>query len=999
MTAKREPKQKSSRGSVHRTQRRVGKRKVANSTPRSRWEAVLSVRGTTRSLPAKARSTRGNAKKSLPPTSTSDVRSLDDGHANGELEAAMLRYADLYDSAPIAYVSFDRVGHIQELNVAATQLLSRARSALIGTPFALRVVKAHSKLFQRHLLRCRSSKTRVQTELHLKNNHGDPIPVQLFSSRTNSLMNDARLLYQTAIIDLRERKAAETALRESEERLAIATNAGKMFTWEIDLRSERVVWSDNAEEILGYPKASFPKKVADTYKLLHPSDASAAMAFWKETVKQGGAFDWQYRHLIPGTGLVWVQSQGIILRDEKGKPVRAVGLSQNITGRKRAEEALLESEQRFRRYFDLGLIGMAITSPNKGLLEVNEKLCTILGYSRDELLRKTWAELTHPDDLAADLANFNKVMAGEMDGYTIDKRWICKDGAVIDSTISVKAVRNEQGTVQYFVGLLEDITDWKRAEQSLANAARQQQALFEFVQRRHEANSMDDICVAALDAIFSAVGCDRASILLFDGKGVMRFVRWRGLSARYRKAVEGHSPWKSGARNAQPICLADVDTAGIPDSLKSAIRAEGIRATAFLPLMAEGKLIGKFLTYYDRPHAFSDNELNLSLTIAGQLALGLERKRAEESLRQSEEVHRALVSQTAVGMVRTNLKGKLIFVNRKFCEMLGYEEAEELVGKSIRDITHPGDVGESLTLFRQLVANGSPYRLDKRYLRKDGSILWANVSASPMRDAAGKTQAGVAVVLDIGERKQAEAVLEGAKVLLETRVHERTSELLAANEELQNEIALRKRLEREILEVSDREQRRLGQDLHDSLCQHLTAVAFMTRAMGERLKFGKQVNPKEVDNICALINEGVTEARTIARGLHPVEMDPAGLHTALHSLLKRQSRVPYRLDMDDEISISDPSVALHLYRIAREAVINANKHAAAREIIVRMRDSGKRIELTITDDGIGIAASSGDGSGMGFQIMDYRARSIGARLEIKPVKPHGTRVACYLPRR
>ena len=90
---------------------------------------------------------------------------------------------------------------------------------------------------------------------------------------------------------------------------------------------------------------------------------------------------------------------------------------------------------------------------------------------------------------------------------------------------------------------------------------------------------------------------------------------------------------------------------------------------------------------------------------------------------------------------------------------------------------------------------------------------------------------------------------------------------------------------------------------------------------------------------------------------------------------------------------------LHLYRIAREAVINANKHACAREIIVRMRSSANRLELSVTDDGIGLSPDSHLGAGMGLQIMDYRARSIGARLEIKTVRPHGTRVACYLPRR
>jgi PAS domain S-box-containing protein len=109
--------------------------------------------------------------------------------------------------------------------------------------------------------------------------------------------------------------------------------------------------------------------------------------------------------------------------------------TQDITDRKRAEEALQKGEERFRRYFELGLIGMAITSPEKGILDVNDEICRILGYDRSELLQMTWVALTHPDDLATDLGNFNQVMAGEIDGYSIDKRWIRKDGQVIHGTI------------------------------------------------------------------------------------------------------------------------------------------------------------------------------------------------------------------------------------------------------------------------------------------------------------------------------------------------------------------------------------------------------------------------------------------------------------------------------------------------------------------------------------------------------------------------------------
>jgi PAS domain S-box-containing protein len=159
--------------------------------------------------------------------------------------------------------------------------------------------------------------------------------------------------------------------------------------------------------------------------------------------------------------------------------------------KRRADQALRLSEERFRRYFELGLIGMAITSPVKGWLEVNDELCAILGYERSELLQKTWTELTHPDDLAADVAQFNRVIAGESDGYSIDKRWLRKDGQIIDTTISVKCLRRTDGSVDYFVALLQDITERKRAEEALRQSEERFRALIE--------HSSDAIALADAD--------------------------------------------------------------------------------------------------------------------------------------------------------------------------------------------------------------------------------------------------------------------------------------------------------------------------------------------------------------------------------------------------------------------------------------------------------------------------------------------------------------------
>ena len=229
-----------------------------------------------------------------------------------------------------------------------------------------------------------------------------------------------------------------------------------------------------------------------------------------------------------------------------------------------------------------------------------------------------------------------------------------------------------------------DVTARKRAEQ-------QQRALYQFAQQQNIATNVGEIYDASLDAILSALDCQRASILLFDKEKVMRFVAWRGLSERYRKAVEGHSPWKPDAKHPEPVCINDVDIADIPKPLKSTIRSEGIRAAAFIPLVSSQKLIGKFMTYYDAPHVFTDDELKLATTIATQVAQAIEHKRDEEALRESEARLRATVEQATAGVARCDTNGRIVFANRTLCKMLGYTESE-LIGKSVADVTYRDDL-------------------------------------------------------------------------------------------------------------------------------------------------------------------------------------------------------------------------------------------------------------------------------------------------------------------
>jgi len=170
----------------------------------------------------------------------------------------------------------------------------------------------------------------------------------------------------------------------------------------------------------------------------------------------------------------------------------------------------------------------------------------------------------------------------------------------------------------------------------VATAGRQRDALYQLSEQLHRANSLQETYDAAMDAIEAALNCDRSAILLFDAAGVMRFVASRGLSPDYRSAVTGHSPWQAGDVDATPIDVSDVKNSDLGESIKSTVLAEGIHATAFIPLVSDGALIGKFMAYFREPYVFTRDDLSVSLVIARQLAFAIQRNRVDLQLRERE---------------------------------------------------------------------------------------------------------------------------------------------------------------------------------------------------------------------------------------------------------------------------------------------------------------------------------------------------------------------------
>ncbi len=209
------------------------------------------------------------------------------------------------------------------------------------------------------------------------------------------------------------------------------------------------------------------------------------------------------------------------------------------------------------------------------------------------------------------------------------------------------------------------------------------------------------------------------------------------------------------------------------------------------------------------------------------------------------------------------------------------------------------------------------------------------------------------------------------------------------------------RLERQILEISDREQARIGQDIHDGLCQQLIGMAFSANSLEHTLSAQERPEASAARKICALLDEAITESRRVSRGLYPVWLKTEGLVPALEELAHTTSE-RFQLQCDCEADRRrlqcDVTTATHLYRIAQEAVNNAIKHSGCRAVAIRLsrRDGG--LELEIKDDGKGIRKAVERAGGMGLHIMDYRARSIGGSLRIRGDNT-GTLVSCQVPQR
>lgn len=341
------------------------------------------------------------------------------------------------------------------------------------------------------------------------------------------------------------------------------------------------------------------------------------------------------------------------------------------------------------------------------------------------------------------------------------------DGVRINLMPFPTPLRDAEGRMVGAVNMLADISAVKRAEAALARRADEQSALFRFTDRLHRAQSLTEVNEAALDAILMALRCHRASVLMFDDAGVMQFVGARGLSQKYRAAVAGHTPWTQGQAEAQPVIIEDVARAPIKENLRSALQEEGIGALAFFPLVANGGVIGKFMAYFDRPHVFADEEVDLALTISRQIGFSVGRARTEALLRDSEAEFRALADNIHQLAWMTDKSGWIHWYNQRWFDYTG-TTLDEMKGWGWQAVHHPDHVDRVTEKFKAHIASGEAWEDTFPLRGKDGAYRWFLSRARPLLDEQGKIAKWCGTNTDITEQMRAEQAMHRLSAIVES---------------------------------------------------------------------------------------------------------------------------------------------------------------------------------------------------------------------------------------
>jgi len=452
--------------------------------------------------------------------------------------------------------------------------------------------------------------------------------------------------------------------------------------------------------------------------------------------------------------------------------------------------------------------------------------------------------------------------------------------------------------------------------------------LFRYTDALYRAQGLNEIYEAALDAICEGLGCARASILRFDAGGLMRFTAWRRLSATYRGAVEGHSPWQAGERNAQPICIEDIMLSAESDAIKATVSREGICGLAFIPLTVNGALAGKFMVYYDVARLFTDRERELALTIARQLGFAIEREIGEGNARQLA----AIVDSSEDPIISKTLDGTITSWNHAAERLFGYTSAE-IIGRNIMLLFPSDRVEEEARILARIAAGERIESFETVRLHKDGSGIDVSLTVSPLRDRLGNVIGASKIARDVTERRRGS---EQQALLLREMDH-RVKNLFA--------------LAASLVQLSARSAD-TTEELAKSVVERLTTLS---RAHSLTMSGGA----------------GATGCDHALHALINVILEPFGASG------ENQRITVSGADADLPHNLITP-LALLLYELATNAVKHGGLSTPEGRVIIETRVNPEDLALSWKEIGGRPAAESGSGEGFGSKLMAATARQLGS---------------------
>jgi len=528
--------------------------------------------------------------------------------------------------------------------------------------------------------------------------------------------------------DITDTKIAEEALKESEEKM---NSIFRVAPTGIGVVKDRVLIEVNPRicEITGYSKNELLGKSA---RILYPT---------KEEHEYVGTE--KYHQIAEsGTGTVetrWLKKDGSIINillsstpiniDNYSAGITFTAL--DITKRKLAEEELkatnqqfeasnqqlsateqqlraanielAASEKRFRKYFEQSMIGMTITSVNKEWIEINDVLCKMLGYSKEELLEMTWTELTHTDDLEAELIQFNKMLANEIDSYVLEKRFNHKQGHIVYTAVSVNAYRDTDNLVEYVLAIVHNITEQKQAEENLKESEIRFKALH--------------------NASFGGIAIHNKGIILECNNGLSE------MTDHNVDDLIGMDGLLLIAEESREMVMENILSAYEKPYEAIGIRKNGKK----YPLRLEARQI-PYKGKYVRVVEFRD---------------------ITESKKKEEEISKlsTAVKQSPSVIAITDTKGDLEYINPKFTEITGYS-LEEAKGNNPRILKSGTQSDEMFKELWKTISLGKEWRGEFHNKKKNGELFWESASVSPIFDEYGKIINYVKVGEDITQRKR-----------------------------------------------------------------------------------------------------------------------------------------------------------------------------------------------------------------------------------------------------